>query len=129
MKTDAEKTLIEKAKEVRKNAYAPYFKIFVGAAIQAEDGSIHVGCNVENASGSAMTCAEAGAVSAAIAKGVRKFSAIAVVGYDDKLLYPCGVCLQRLSEFGKGMDVYVASTNGSVKHHNLSELLPYPTVL
>ena len=119
------KLLAEMAKRVRKNAYSPYFKVHVGAAILADDGTIHVGCNVENASGSAIVCAESNAIGAAIASGHRNFKAVAVVGFDQVPLYPCGVCRQKLAEFSPNMDVYVATTKGKIKHHKLHDLLPY----
>lgn len=125
MKKAEIRLLIEMAKRVRKNAYSPYFKIHVGAALLAHDGTIHVGCNVENASGSAIVCAESNALGAAIVQGYRKFKAVAVVGFSDKLLYPCGVCRQKLAEFSPDMDVYVANSKGKVRHHKLGELLPH----
>lgn len=124
MKSAEIKLLVEMAKKVRKNAYSPYFKVYVGAALLADDGTIHVGCNMENASGSAMVCAESNALAEAIAQGYRKFKAVAVVGFPNKLLYPCGVCRQKLAEFSPDMDVYVATTKGRIRHHKLNKLLP-----
>jgi cytidine deaminase len=125
MKKAEIRLLVEMAKEVRKNAYSPYFKVYVGAALLADDGTIHVGCNMENASGSAIVCAESNALGAAIAKGYRKFKAVAVVGFEDKLLFPCGVCRQKLVEFSPNMDVYAATTKGKIQHHKLGKLLPH----
>ncbi|MFH1263594.1 MAG: cytidine deaminase [Pseudomonadota bacterium] len=119
------KLLVEMAKKVRKNAYSPYFKVYVGAALLAHDGTIHVGCNVENASGSAIVCAESNAIAAGVAAGYRKFKAVAVVGFPDKLLFPCGVCRQKLVEFSPDMDVYVATTKGKIKHLKLGKLIPH----
>lgn len=119
------KTLIDQAIAVRKNAYAPYFKVFVGAAILDSKGKIHVGCNMENASGSAIVCAESNALGAAIAAGEHSIRAIAVAGLEDRFLYPCGVCRQKLVEFNPDLDVYVATTKGKYEHHKLSILLPH----
>ena len=122
-------TLIEKAKEAMKSAYAPYSKFKVGAALLCDDGSIYTGCNIENASFSPTACAERVAIFKAVSEGKREFSAIAVCGGKDgvlteKFCYPCGVCRQVLSEFcDKDFKIYVMS-NGDVKEYALSELLP-----
>ncbi len=119
------KKLIDQAIAVRKNGYSPYFKIFVGAALLDSKGKIHVGCNMENASGSAMVCAESNALGALLAAGEKSIKALAVVGLEDRLLYPCGVCRQKLAEFNPNLDIYVANTKGKYEHHNLSVLLPH----
>ena len=122
-------TLIEKAKEAMKSAYAPYSSFKVGAALLCSDGSIYTGCNIENASFSPTVCAERVAIFKAVSDGKREFSAIAVCGGKDgvlaeKFCYPCGVCRQVLSEFcDKDFKIYVMS-NGDVKECTLSELLP-----
>ena len=121
--------LIEKAKVVREEAYSPYYKVKVGAALLADDDTIHVGCNVENISGSAIVCAESNAIGAAIASGQKSFKAIAVVAFPDKPLLPCGVCRQKLTEFAPKLTVYAATLNGDVQTYNLSELLPHPSEL
>lgn len=113
--------LIEKAKAVRENAYAPYSNYRVGAAILARDGSIYTGVNVENAAYPAGICAERAALSAAVADGQRKFLAIAVYGGDG--VTPCGVCRQMLAEFGD-MWVICASDAAPPVSTTLSRLLP-----
>ena len=129
MKRNEITQLVKLAKEVRKNAYSPYYNVYVGAALMDQKGKVYVGCNIENAAGPAIACAEANALASAIASGAKKFKAIAVVGYKTKLLYPCGICLQKLSEFAPRLDIYVANTSGKVRHHKLHELLPHPTKL
>ena len=57
-------SLIEAAREVRRNAWAPYSGFKVGAAIRTASGHVHVGCNVENVAYPEGTCAEAGAIAA-----------------------------------------------------------------
>ena len=119
--------LVEKARAVRKNAYAPYYNVYVGAALLTEDESIYVGCNVENAAGGAHNgCAEANAIAAAVADGKQNFVAIAVVGSENQLTFPCGVCRQKMAEFSKEMDIYLAPASGPYKQFRLSELFPHP---
>ena len=93
------KLLLEKAYEGRKNAYAPYSKFKVGAAVLMENGKIYTGCNIENASYGATNCAERTAIFKAISEGNRKICAIAIVGADDEYTYPCGICRQVIAEF------------------------------
>ena len=122
-------TLIEKAKEMVENAYAPYSSFKVGAALLCEDGSIYTGCNIENASFSPTVCAERVAIFKAISDGKREFSAIAVCGgkngvLGEKFCFPCGVCRQVMSEFCKGDFKIYAMSENDVKEYTLSQLLP-----
>ena len=123
-------TLIEKAKEMVENAYAPYSSFKVGAALLCSDGSIYTGCNIENASFSPTVCAERVAIFKAISDGKRDFTAIAVCGgkngvLSEKFCFPCGVCRQVMSEFCKGdFKIYALSEN-DVKEYTLSDILPY----
>lgn len=96
--------LVQAAKAARDHAYAPYSRYSVGAAIATATGSIYVGCNVENASFGATTCAERGAIMQMIAHGEREPVACAVVTADEGGS-PCGICRQVLAEFAKDMPV------------------------
>jgi cytidine deaminase len=119
------KDLIHAAKQGRKNAYAPYSHYQVGAAVLASDGTIHVGCNVENVSYGASTCAEQVTLYGAIASGKKKFLAIAIVASDKKLPIPCGICRQVLWELAGDLEVIVV--HGRKMHHfKLSEIYPKP---
>lgn len=126
--------LIAAARAVREHAYAPYSGFPVGAAIATEDGSIFVGCNVENLSYGVTVCAERNAVSAAIASGAlsreRRAVAVAVIADASPLAPPCGVCLQTLSEFAADQDLPLLLLNlaGERREWRLRELLPYPFV-
>ena len=82
------------------NAYAPYSRLRVGAAGQASDGRIVLGCNVENASYGLSLCAECGLVSALHASGGGRLTAVSVVAADGAPLVPCGRCRQLLLEAG-----------------------------
>lgn len=120
--------LIFAAREAAKNAYCKYSNYQVGAALLADDGSIWLGCNVENSSFGATNCAERTALFSAIAAGKRKFSAIAIVGGTDaEPASPCGICRQVLSEFcSADMPVYYAGLEGeNIRATTLGELLPF----
>ena len=117
------KALVEAAAKARENAYAPYSKFKVGAAILSDSGKIYTGANFENASFGAGTCAERVALGAALVAGEREFTAVSCVG--EGSITPCGICRQALSEFGD-MTVICASPDGSnVREFKLSELLPH----
>ena len=95
--------LREAAREAATHAYVPYSGFRVGAAVLCGDGSVVVGCNVENASYGLSNCAERTAVFAAIAAGHRDLVAIAVSCIDGDVaepatLMPCGACRQVLVE-------------------------------
>ncbi len=120
--------LVRMATAALENAYAPYSKFKVGAALLCEDGSIYTGCNIENASYGPSNCAERTAIFSAVNEGKRKFKAIAVVGgvlgKIDSICPPCGVCRQVLSEFcDKDMKVYLGRSDG-YEEYTLGELLP-----
>jgi cytidine deaminase len=109
------------------NAYAPYSKFRVGAALLCEDGSVVTGVNVENRSFGLTICAERGAVMAAVCAGKRRFSAIAVATPDAEYpVSPCGACRQVLSEFMRPDAVVVfGSSADKLVTTNIAELFPY----
>lgn len=110
---------------VQKRAYAPYSGFKVGAAILSEDGTIHAGCNVENAAYPSGSCAEQGAISTMIAAGGEAIAAILVFGEGEALVTPCGACRQRIREFaGPETPVAIAGPDGIRARFSLAELLP-----
>lgn len=119
--------LFETASRARANAYAPYSRFPVGAAILAEDGEIYSGCNVENASFPVGTCAEAGAIAAMIAGGSRRLVDILVLGGSDaEGLAPCGACRQHIVEFATpGARVFCAAPTGIGRTIEVADLLPH----
>jgi cytidine deaminase len=123
------KMLVERARAVRAHAYAPYSRFHVGAALLDEDGQVHVGVNVENASYPVGLCAERTALAGAVTRGVRRFRAIAIVCEPSPktgLGSPCGMCRQALHELAPALTVYLAPPTDSTPTLELSlaELLP-----
>ena len=125
MKTD-ENILIDAARKASENAYAPYSKIKVGAAILSSSGKIYTGCNIENASYGLTVCAERVAVGCAVSQGEKDFIAIAIVNSTEKIITPCGACLQVLYEFSKNLQIILVSASGEIYRTNLESLLPKP---
>ena len=120
--------LVQRATAVRKNAYAPYSRYSVGAAIATKSGRIFEGCNVENASLGATICAERGAIMQMIAAGEREPIACAVVTGGEDGASPCGICRQVLAEFAKDMPIVLVglgARDGETGHVvQLADLLP-----
>lgn len=119
--------LIARAREAMERAYAPYSGFRVGAALLGDDGSVHTGCNVENASYGLTICAERSAVAKAVASGVRSYSTVAIVSSGQEPVPPCGACRQVLAEFSPGMTI-VSATGAERKQWTLDQLLPDPFV-
>jgi cytidine deaminase len=92
--------LHQAAKDVMKNAYAPYSKFKVGVAGLVSDGRIVVGCNSENASYGVGLCAECGLISSLTATGGGRLVAVVCVDGSGDYLSPCGRCRQLLFEHG-----------------------------
>lgn len=117
--------LFKKALEARKNAYAPYSKFKVGAAILTTKGKIYAGANAENVSYPCGTCAEAGAIAAMVASGEYEIADILIVASSKKLIMPCGACLQRILEFSTpNTKIHAADLKGVQKSYRIDELLP-----
>jgi len=123
---DARQALLQAARAARRNAYAPYSRFAVGAALLDEQGRVHAGCNVENAAYPQGLCAEAGALSAMVAAGGRRVAALLVVGEGPSLLTPCGGCRQKLREFAApDTPVLAADAQGIRQGFTLAQLLPH----
>ena len=125
MPTETDWTLLaDAARAASANAYAPYSRFAVGAAVLAADGRLFSGCNVENASFGLTICAERVAAGAAVANGDKEFTAIAVVSRGG--VSPCGACRQFLAEFCPNLlIVMVDSLKPSEVHYaTLDQLLP-----
>jgi homotetrameric cytidine deaminase len=118
---------LEAAVAARENAYAPYSKFKVGAALVTRSGKIFPGCNVENASFGATICAERGAILSAHAAGERDYRFIVVVTGAEPPSVPCALCLQVMAEFcPPDFEIYLAGPKGIERETKLGDLLPHP---
>lgn len=120
--------LILKAIEARENAYVPYSKFSVGAAVLTTNGDVYLGCNIENASYGLCMCAERNALYNAYCHGVTQddIEALAIVADTELPVSPCGACRQVINElFPKNAPIYLANLSGDVKETTIEELLPY----
>ena len=123
---DGSDALMDAALAARENAFAPYSKFRVGAAIEDADGRIHTGCNVENATYGLTVCAERVAVFKAMSEGVRKFRRVAIAADTDALTPPCGACRQILWEFCGDVEIVLVNPRGKTETHRLKDLFPKP---
>jgi len=118
--------LLKLAREAQQNAYAPYSKFRVGAAILLDNGEIFTGCNVENASYGLTNCAERSAIFAAVSKlgGAKvRVAGVAVVNDHDAPCSPCGACRQVIAEFGPEAVIWYQGRN-MIQQSTIRELLP-----
>jgi len=118
-------SLLEAATKVRENAYAPYSRFKVGAALVTPEGHLHTGCNVENVAYPEGTCAEAGAIAAMCAAGDRVIAEMLVIADSPDPVPPCGGCRQKVAEFAaQDVVVTLCTTDGKMKRMTVAELLP-----
>lgn len=116
-------SLIEAARVARSHAYCPYSNFAVGAALLTQDGTVFVGCNVENASYGLTSCAERNAVFAAIGSGYRDFTHLALVLDGEGT--PCGACRQVLYEFSPKLTIFLANPKSTAfRTFSIEALLP-----
>jgi len=121
----ARAALISRAMEARRFSRSPYSGFAVGAALEAADGQIFTGCNIENASYGLTMCAERVALFKALSEGVSEFRAVAIVTAAATLTPPCGPCRQLLWEFAGNLEVILASVAGGQELHQLKDLFPF----
>ena len=118
--------LLNYARGTIKNAYAPYSKYRVGAAVITRSGKVFTGCNVENNSYGLTICAERVALFKAISEGEKHFQMMAIVTQDSKIAMPCGACLQVMAEFAPRIKLLLGNKKGKLIKRKLSDLLPNP---
>ena len=118
--------LIEAATRARNCALARYSNFCVGAALEADDGRVFTGCNIESAAYELTMCAERVAIWKALSEGARRFESLAVVADTERLTPPCGACRQIIWEFCGDIPVVLANLRGQTQTYRMSELLPHP---
>lgn len=118
--------LAEIAIEAKKNAYAPYSKFHVGAAVLRDDGTASSGCNIENSSYGLTICAERAAIFNSYSEGKRKFIALAIASDEPGFCPPCGACRQVIHELCGDIDIVLVNQDRELKILKMSELLPLP---
>lgn len=117
--------LINSAKKAMENAYVPYSKFQVGAALLTKDGKVYTGCNIENSSYGATNCAERTAIFKAVSEGEREFEAIAIVSSSNDVTYPCGICRQVMAEFMPHANIYFENKDGEIIDSSVHAVLPF----
>ena len=116
--------LIQKAKEAKEQAYAPYSGFHVGAALLCKDGTIFTGCNIENSAYGPTNCAERTAIFKAVSEGFREFEAIAIVCEEGEA-WPCGICRQFMKEFcDDDFKIITGDDEESLRVYTMEEILP-----
>lgn len=118
--------LIQAATQARLHAHAPYSRFQVGAALEADDGRVFAGCNVEISSYGLTVCAERVAAFHAIAQGARRFRRIVVATDVPKPAPPCGACRQVLWDLCGDIEVTLVNLGGDTQTFSLSSLFPRP---
>ncbi|MEW5982399.1 MAG: cytidine deaminase [Acidobacteriota bacterium] len=121
-----DQTFVDAARRARERAVAPYSTFKVGAALEADDGTIVTGCNIENSTYGLTVCAERVAVFKAVSEGHRHFKRIAIVAETEEPTPPCGPCRQILWEFCGDLEIILANLREETGRYHLAELLPLP---
>ena len=118
--------LVGAARRAREHADAKFSNFRVGAALEAADGNVFTGCNIENATYGLTICAERVAMFKAISEGHHVFTRVAIVADTDAPTPPCGACRQILWEFGGNLEIILANMTATTGTHELKDLLPLP---
>lgn len=117
--------LLEGAQAAFRQAYAPYSRFHVGAALRTRDGRVFFGANVENASYGLGRCAEQSAVQAMATAGEREFTDIVVYSEASPPASPCGACRQVLFEFAPDARVVCTNQHGDIVSGYVRDFLPH----
>ncbi|MFC5973088.1 cytidine deaminase [Halomarina salina] len=119
---DAE--LVARAREAFDGAYVPYSEYPVGAALETADGTVFVGCNIENANYSNSLHAEEVAIAEAVKNGHQTFARLAVASAAQDGVTPCGMCRQTLAEFADADLRVLCDGPDGVAEYTLGDLIP-----
>jgi cytidine deaminase len=120
------KKLLDAARAARLFARADYSHFLVGAALEADDGQVITGCNIENATYGLTVCAERVAIFKALSEGKRTFRRIAVVADAAQPTPPCGACRQILWEFAGDIEIVLGNLERETGRYRLCALFPQP---
>jgi cytidine deaminase len=120
------RALVDAARAARRYAQASFSGFKVGAALEAADGTVATGCNIENATYGLTVCAERVAMFKALSEGRTRFTRIAIVADTETPTPPCGACRQILWEFGGDLEVTLANLTAITGTYQLRDLLPMP---
>jgi cytidine deaminase len=117
----------DKLLEKLNNAYAPYSKYRVSAAVVLKDDHVYMGVNVENASYGATICAERNAINNAIKDGYKKgdFKTLYVMVEND-LAFPCFICRQVINEFFESDAKLILMNRATQIEYDMKEILCHP---
>ncbi len=120
----SEQELAAAALAARQHAVADYSHFRVGAALEADDGAIITGCNIENATYGLTVCAERVAIWKALSEGRRRFRRLVVAADTDVLTPPCGACRQIIWEFCGDIPVTLVNPRGTHETFQMKDLFP-----
>ena len=124
--TPSQQELFDAARAAQQQAYAPYSRYLVGAAVRGRSGRIYAGCNIENAAYPQGWCAEASAIAHMITAGEREIVEVLTVCDGDLVGTCCGGCRQKIREFAAlDVPVYACGPDGVRATFTLGELLPH----
>jgi cytidine deaminase len=118
--------LLAAARRARDRAHAPFSHFKVGAALEAADGTVFTGCNIENATYGLTICAERVAMFKALSDGHRQFTRVAIVSDTHAPTPPCGACRQILWEFGGDLEIILGNLERETGRFKLGDLFPHP---
>lgn len=122
------KDLLKVAEKARENAYVPYSKFKVGAALLTKDKKVYTGCNIECASLGGTNCAERTAIFKALSEGEKEIEAIAIASSNSEKnqpTYPCGICRQVIIEFGPEIRIITGYSEGEIHECKIKDLIPH----
>ncbi len=116
--------LIDEAKRVCSESYAPYSNFRVGAALLSKDGRIFSGANVESASYGLTICAERNAIFSGVSNGNTSIAVMVIYTPTDLPTAPCGACRQVIREFSTEAMIFSVCDSDERIETSIAELLP-----
>jgi cytidine deaminase len=119
-------SLVNAARQARKNSHSPYSRFRVGAALLTASGEVYTGCNIESSSFSLTICAERTAIFNAVSNAERRFKAMAIASDTRKFVSPCGACRQVILDLLGNIDIVLVNSTGKKKIYKSTALLPVP---